>query len=301
MVYYVEEPVPKDRLLIYGAQKTDLSYRVIYNCSYYSPQTKYYVHPVSNYIIFIPLEKSGTQWLIKNGKMYDFSAEKYVGRLEIPPKEKCVYVKRALPFDTLDMKTLAFYCRLPQSMYMTLTLYNVLCEYEENELVCRTVDNSSTEVFIPHQIPVAFYFELLLGTDAGLIFAIIDALVLVIFRKINVGLTTKQQRTLPVTGQCHYLTTNHRLGIFLGRFESPLSHLGGLELIPFIRQPLVLKSKDNWVRQLHIDIIGLGKVDRKQFKENLVTFDHYRHILQIHHNRDQHGNYVFSAVHGYVF
>ncbi|XP_064626911.1 uncharacterized protein LOC135487286 isoform X2 [Lineus longissimus] len=299
MVFYSEASIPFNRLLVYGTTPPDPTWRLQFNSSYYAvgqfPRgtSQYVSHTASNYIIYVPLRRSGGNLLIGDGKLYDFLAGKFIGRLIIPPREKCIRASPALPFVTADMACIAFYCLSSKSeSSLSISVYDVLRKYIDNSLICKLVRKRTTVIVIQNQhfsLLVSVDFRFFLGSDGGFVISFPTAVEFIIFRDIQQGLNKQRRCTLSVTGKVNVLTDNPTLGLFLGYTESSQSTLHAFAVSCRKKKPLILRYTDKTVTPIRITLHG-SAANRQQFKQLEVEVDNRMNILQIYWQNRRQGN-----------
>jgi hypothetical protein len=240
---------------------------------------------VANHSLYIVLSPSpGAAKTVRAVYIYDFTAGKILGRLPFPATEQCLHINGgSLPFHTVDMNTFAFCCQLPTTRQISFTLYNVLREYENKKLIMTLLRNN-TLIFALDGVTtfVGFSYFFHFARQSIYIAYVLrfkTALKLVILKNTPHRLILK--RVLSNAGH-HYthLTTNPTIGIFLGRFHSPQTHLnlGGFQYSCFSRKPFHVNTKNYAVDHFHIEVHDLNEF-HKHFRKYCVAVDHVYNVL----------------------
>jgi hypothetical protein len=192
---------------------------------------------------------------------------------------------RNRPIIGIDLTTYVVYHTIPRSSYITLTIYNILWNSDNNGFLCTLSHNKTININKYGSVPDIFSRSLFffLGSDAVVVLNYTKILKLVIFSNIRDSPVKIESHTLPVPGRCRYLTHNPSLGVYLARFETPGSYLGGFEINCFSRSPLYLQRKHT-VRQINMEIKGSSVAERKLFKNDRAKIGPKSNIFQLPRN-----------------
>jgi hypothetical protein len=230
--------------------------------------------------------------------LYDIPAGKFVGHLLIPTTEKCVVhcLGRVSCFvRTQDLVIFYFICLIEKSK-LSITFYSSIPRNIKNKLVFTLIRNR-TFIFHTDIFPGSFAFFPLLGTFVVYGYLGVDkAYRVLVARNIH---HSKQKHTFSVAGDYVSLAYNYELGIHLTYNRESRRHLFCLEIGCFVHKSFDLSIEKPAVRKLHIEMPRLMADAIKEFVMDKVAIDNQRTILQIHRNKDQHGNRQYSGVNAY--
>jgi hypothetical protein len=204
-------------------------------------------------------------------KVYDFLAGKYVGNLLIPSTEKCSHLQyEDLKFEdhirivTYEMmtNTAIFTCQINQpSVYMSLTVYNVLPDNGADETIGSLVRNST--MVLP--IQDSGNFTVFWMAHSCYIIMLRNVLKLIFISYIHQSLTVTQRYTIPIQDHVQQLIAlNEKSRIFL---LGNLHWTNSFEIIKIkkciLRKPLIpnkVNVTQYFVRKFRIYIRGRNEL-----------------------------------------